>query len=435
MFDWEVKEYLDNLKDQIRNGGPDGNGQPLTTEQLRTVLQLVNDGQLNPKKYPVYHKNSEQAKNSAYELTSSDLDNYERLNPQNAKDAIEVARDYIQDEKPIPDHLLNKIGEFRSSGDISEDDYRRIDKYSQKFEEHKEKKGKDMADTTTPTTSATTTSVPTGSTSTETTDTRVTSTPDTSETSGAATPLVQIGLSEILTRLHLSGQKAVAASTNNKVAVKNEAYNEESKTFNVTPGVYKITASLTTKSNALMRYFRASTARKALLTYLNHFIGPQLSIKFKNAALYKPTTNNGNDVRGGFFGRLINRDRSAVNLGARDSVKDVTNGVVSYWMKYRLMNSETTSECWIKFAESGKPLLTESNEVPCEENGWCKLNEVQLSRMFIESSTIKNGGDTENFVRDVECGNNEMAALHLRKILESKVSERLSRCFAQKQDN
>ena len=227
--------------------------------------------------------------------------------------------------------------------------------------------------------------------------------------------------------LHITAAEEVKKATNDRIQIINSAYDSTTGSFNTAPGVYSVRASSTRPLDSLGNWFRGKTARKALVMYLDSFLGHELAERFKNASLYQPSTINKNgDVlqrRDGIFGRLKNwatgksYDQSAA--GSRGSVKDVSNKVVSYWMKYKLVNGGT-NESWIKFAMPGKPLIIESAERPCEANGWAKLTIARLteSKQYVRRTT------SECFVESVLNEDSESAALALKQMLESKLAKR-----------
>jgi len=163
--------------------------------------------------------------------------------------------------------------------------------------------------------------------------------------------------------------------------------------------------------------------------YLNLFLGPELAEKFKNAALYQPTTSATGSPKAnrGVFGRLYDKARGKTwkpdeQAGSEGSVKDVTNKVVSYWMKYQLVNGSSANESWIKFAMPGKPLVVESDESPCGSRGWAKLTLERLAGRFNHRRLTA----SERFVESAVYKDGEAAGRALKSLVESKIAERFS---------
>lgn len=426
MDDHDVKQYLEQLRNQVRGTGEMPKSD-LSTEQLERVLQFVNSGQVSPKDYEWFRQNSAQSSNRAYRISPSDRENYNKLNPKNREEAIDSVNEYVVAKRPLPSHLSLKIADLHEQGKISKEDYKFLlnikDEPDTEYTTDLNQGNQTMANTTQ-------------------TDTQTSPPPpenseasgESSETQGAA--FVKVNLGSILKRLHFLGKRAVERDTGGKVTVTNEAYDDTTNEFNVRPGVYKVIVSSTQQQNWIGRWFRAKTARKALLTYLNMFLGRELAATFKNASIYRPTTNNGSNELKSMFGKWARGKASqqgketSSQAGSQGAVEDRTNGVVSYWMKYQLVNSNgSVNEAWIKFAMPGKPLVTESFDQPCEQNGWVRLSALGLARRLQESRSVRT--TTERFVYNAEHGNDIDAVSDLKKILESKISERLSRCFTE----
>lgn len=417
MNDADVQKYLNSLTNKVR-GTKDMPPAKVSTEDLDNLMYLVRTGQLSPKYYEWYRQNSSQSANRAYHLSPTDRESYQKLNPTNAKDAVNTAETYLERGEKVPDHLLGVLNRFYENGKVSQEDYERyLEPESAKA--RREKK----AEPASPAPEAPKAGDPKGG------DPKAAPKADGEEAAPAAQdPYVQVNLGLVLKNLHLKAAEEVNKATGGRIQIVNSAYDSQTGGFNTAPGVYSVRASSTRPLDSFGNWFRGKTARKALVMYLNSFLGPELAERFKNASLYQPSTTNKNgetiQKKNGIFGRLKNwatgksYDQSAA--GSKGSVKDVSNKVVSYWMKYKLVNG-ATNESWIKFAMPGKPLIIESVERPSEANGWAKLTVPRLTESWNSKKTA-----SELFVESAMYDDGQSAAMALKEILEAKLSERFA---------
>ncbi len=423
MSDKEVQEYIKHLTAKVR-GSQDMPPTKVSTEDLDNLMYLVRTGQLSPKYYEWYRRNSSQSANKAYQLSPSDRESYQMMNPTNAKDAINTAESYLEKGEKIPDHLLGVLNRFYENGKVSQEAYERYlepqsakerrtkmadDATAQQQQQNQNQNRQNQNQNQQP---------------------RQQTQAQGEQPQQNQQPFVQVNLGLVLKNLHSKAVAEVNKATNGRINITNSAYDAQTGNFITTPGVYSVRASSSRPLDSFGNWFRSKTARKALVMYLNSFLGPELAERFKNASLYQPTTTNKNgDVisrKPGVFGRMKNwmtgKAYDQSEAGSKGAVKDVSNKVVSYWMKYKLVNGTSANESWIKFAMPGKPLVTESTEKPCESDGWAKLtvNRLTESRKPIRKST------SELFVESALYEDEKSAADSLRQLVESKLAERFS---------
>ena len=426
MDDARVQSYLEKLTKQIRGDG-DMPPQQLTTKQLDDVLYLVRAGQLSPKDYNFYLANSSKRSDASYKLSPTDVESYNSMNPKTPEEGVKTAEEYLSSGRTIPDHLIGQLNKFYEAGKLSEEDRRRY--ITQESPAAKEKAKKPASAAEEPKTPARHDAPPA--------DGEGGGRKEEEPQPGASEPYVQVGLGPVLKNLHLKAAAEVSKATGDRIRITNTAYDDQTGVFNTAPGLYIVRASSTRPLDAFGNWFRSKTARKALVMYLSSFLGPELAERFKNASLYQPstTTKDGNIIqrRAGVFGRLKNwatgkaYDLSAA--GSKGAVKDVTNKVISYWMKYKLVNG-SVSESWIKFAMPGKPLvISESADVhPSEADGWTKLTpeRVMESQKHVVKTESTASTPSERFVESALQDDEIGAQDALMKLLEAKLAKRLS---------